>query len=147
MNKTKILKILSYIGIAIITIIAISIIYYILTTRIFKRFNVNYKPLFTFHTIVSNSMEPKLNIYDVVVDIRVSENTKLKEGDIITFVKGNSNTITHRIVKVYETENGTYYKTKGDNNTTEDDDLISKNDIIGKYLFKIPIVGRLSYKV
>lgn len=146
-DKKKVLKILSYVGIALISLIAVSIIYYIVTTRIFKKYNVNYIPLFSFHTIISKSMEPKLNVYDLVVDVRVSDNTKLKEGDIITFVKGNSNTITHRIVKVYETDNGIYYKTKGDNNNNDDDDLVSKDEIIGKYIFKIPFVGRLAYKV
>ena len=151
MNKDKFKKILINTGLVLVSIIAFISIYYVVTNRILRRINNKYVPLISAYTIVTNSMEPNLNIYDLAVDIKVDNNTNIKKGDIITFVSSNTNsngqTITHRVVDIIEENNITYYKTKGDNNSKEDDLLITKDNIIGKYLFKIPKLGKLGYKV
>lgn len=148
MNKDNIIKILKYVGLILLSIIALFTIYYVLTNRIFKRINPNYKPLISVYTIVSESMKPKLNIYDLAIDIKVSKDNDIKKGDIITFKTiSNSQTITHRVIDIIETEDGKLYKTKGDNNNEADEDLITIDNIIGKYLFKIPKIGRLGFKV
>ena len=66
------------------------------------------------YVIISGSMEPNLNIGDIVITKKISKD-KLKEGDIISFRQGQS-VITHRIKEVIYTNEGTEYKTKGDNN-------------------------------
>ena len=93
-------------------------------------------------------MKPKLNIYDLAIDIKVSNDNDIKKGDIITFKTiSNSQTITHRVVDIIKTNDGVFYKTKGDNNKDDDEDLITIDNIIGKYLFKIPKIGRIGFKV
>lgn len=146
--KNKLKKILSYTGLVLISFIAFISIYYVVTNRILKRFNSKYVPFISAYTIISNSMEPNLNIYDLVIDVKVDKNTDIKKGDIISFVTiNNGQTITHRVVDIID-DNGTLlYKTKGDNNDKEDDIIITKENIKGKYLFKIPKIGRLGYKV
>jgi len=67
----------------------------------------------------------------------------LKIGDIIIFNGGVSHPIIHRLIKVGDT-----YETKGDNYRTNSRQLpsernIKKNQIIGKALFKVPLVGWL----
>lgn len=151
MNKDKVLNILLKVSIVIVSLLAVFIIYYIVTNRIMKRINPNYVPLITMHTVISNSMYPELKIYDLLLDVKVGKNTKIKKGDIITFIPNdslsNNQTITHRVIDIINEDGITYYKTKGDNNNEADEMLITKDNIKGKFLFKIPKIGKFGYKV
>ena len=92
--------------------------------------------------IISGSMEPDIQINDVVV-IKEGPQNEINKGDIITFdVKGE--TITHRITNIEVDENGELiYTTKGDANNIEDETKITFEDIEGKYIGKIPKVGKI----
>ena len=90
--------------------------------------------------IISGSMEPSININDLIIIKKVSEE-EIKVGDIITFKNTDESIQTHRIVDIIEDKKIKRYKTKGDNNNIEDEELIQYNDIYGKYLFKIPKIG------
>ena len=92
--------------------------------------------------IISGSMEPDIQINDVVLIKEVPQN-EINKGDIITFdVKGE--TITHRITNIEVDENGELiYTTKGDANNIEDETKITFEDIEGKYIGKIPKVGKI----
>lgn len=97
--------------------------------------------------IVSGSMEPTLNIGDIVV-IRETEKENIKPNDIITFLEDNGqNTITHRVTDIVENNGKVKYQTKGDNNNSADDTLITYEEIAGIYQFKIPKVGKLIMKL
>jgi len=63
----------------------------------------------------------------------------LKVGDVIIFNAGQTNPIIHRIVNI---QNETY-STKGDNNFGQlnVEKSISKDQIVGKAVFKIPAIG------
>lgn len=89
--------------------------------------------------VISGSMIPTLDINDLVVSMKVKQE-ELKEGDIISFVQENQ-VITHRINKIIEENGEICYETKGDNNNTIDDNLVKYEDIMGKYIFKIPKIG------
>lgn len=71
--------------------------------------------------VISNSMEPTVNVGDVILAKEVDDVNALKEGDVITFTAPsgdfNGYNITHRIVEVVKNDDGTvkYFKTKGDN--------------------------------
>lgn len=92
--------------------------------------------------IISGSMEPYIQINDVVVIKEVPQN-EINKGDIITFdVKGEK--ITHRITNIEADENGELiYTTKGDANNIEDETKVTFEDIEGKYIGKIPKVGKI----
>ena len=90
-------------------------------------------------TIVSESMEPKINKQDVIF-IKEVDKDELEVGDIISFKTGEIIN-THRIVKIEEQNGEEVYITKGDNNKKEDRGYVKLNDIEGKYLFKIPRFG------
>lgn len=102
------------------------------------------QPLFGAYIIMSNSMIPNINVQDAVVTIRVKENN-IKVNDIITFlskeIETNGTPITHRVIGIVNTDNGIKYRTKGDNNNTEDFALISPEEVIGKVFFRIPMIG------
>lgn len=80
--------------------------------------------------IKSNSMYPKLKINDIII-IKKSNNYNVK--DIITYSTDNEVLITHRIVK--SCEDG--FITKGDNNNSEDNELVKLENIKGKVILRI----------
>ena len=105
-------------------------------------------PIYSAYVIVSPSMVPTINVNDGVVVQRVDKQGNLNIGDIITFsskdIRYSGLTITHRIVGKQTIQNGNLvYRTKGDNNKSEDSSLVSFSDIYGKVLFKVPSVGVL----
>ena len=94
------------------------------------------------YVIISGSMEPNINIGDLVVAKKIKG--ELQVGDVISYRKGHS-VITHRISQKTENEYGEkIYKTKGDNNNTEDSEEIRKEDIDGKVIKVIPKVGNIT---
>lgn len=90
--------------------------------------------------IASGSMEPTLNIGDIVIIHEVEVND-IVEGDIITFQEGDSQTVTHRVVNIIDEDSKIKYETKGDNNNTVDEGFVYYDDVEGKYLFKINRIG------
>lgn len=66
-------------------------------------------------------------------------------GDIVTF-KTEKTIVTHRIKRIGITDTDTYF-TKGDANREEDPLPVSKEQIIGKYVFRIPKVGFFAAKI
>lgn len=90
-------------------------------------------------TVISGSMEPKISIGDVIITKKANE---IKEGDIIAFEHSNIITV-HRVNKIAQENGKTLYQTKGDNNNTVDENLISRDNIIGVYFFKIPAMGKI----
>ena len=99
------------------------------------------------YNIISQSMEPNINVYDVVVDKSIKDIKEIKENDVITFISKSpisyNYIITHRIIDVYETEYGVAFLTKGDNNKLADEALVYEDQILGKMIFKIPGLGKI----
>ena len=92
------------------------------------------------YVIISGSMQPELNIGDIVIVKKVED---LQEGDIISFRQGQS-VITHRINKIMDENGEIVYQTKGDNNNIEDSGTITDSVIEGKVIYKIPKLGKIS---
>lgn len=87
--------------------------------------------------VVSGSMEPTINIGDLVI---INKNyDELKENDIITFYDDNGSFVTHRIVEIIDDE----FITKGDFNNSIDQGSIRKKEVVGKYVLKINGLGKL----
>lgn len=94
------------------------------------------------YVIISGSMEPSLQIGDIVIVKKVVQN-ELKQGDIISYRQGQS-VITHRIAEVIDKEGEVEYKTKGDNNNAEDSGIISYEMIEGKVVKHISQIGKIA---
>lgn len=89
--------------------------------------------------IVSGSMEPTIMTGDAILVKEVPQE-EIKVNDIISFSQEETN-VTHRVIEITE-ENGIQkYKTKGDNNNTEDREKVTYEQIEGKYQFKINQFG------
>ena len=92
-------------------------------------------------TIVSKSMEPMLEIDDVVF-IKEYDSNKLQKGDIIAFIQ-DQDIITHRIEKIESKEENRVFITKGDSNNVTDLKKVNDFQIEGKYIGKIPKIGKV----
>ena len=155
-NKLKkillgILKLLYYIAIAFVCLIAIVLIYYIISVQFHSK-DENYKPGISIYTIVSPSMTPNVNVYDVVVNVRVSDPEKIEIGDIITFksqaATSEGMTITHRVIAIDQLPDGTYeYMTQGDNNPEPDSSYVMFDNVIGKEIITIPGLGKVQFLI
>ncbi len=141
--------IISWTIFALLMLLAAFLIYYVIATNIYARKGERFRPIVSLYTIISGSMLPTIKVYDVVVNLRIDDPVKLKEGDVITFISQSKinygETITHRINKITY-NNGTYYfTTKGDNNLVPDETPVEFNNIIGKVVLKIPQLGQAQF--
>ena len=64
-----------------------------------------------------------------------------KAKDIIAFRNEDKTITSHRIIKVDKIDGKLYFKTKGDNNNTMDEDVVVAKDIEGIYVSRIPELG------
>lgn len=95
------------------------------------------------YSVISPSMKPAYNVGDLVYvkgyDIEeIPENIKV--GDAITFVLDENLTVaTHRVVAIdLETS---HFTTKGDANDTPDATPVHFKNLVGKVVFKLPLLG------
>ena len=125
-------------------IIIIPIIVYDLFLIIQTNINPNITPSFfgykTF-SIVSGSMEPKIKIDDVIIVKNINK-SEIHINDIITF-RINNDIVTHRIIDIEEVNEKTTYTTKGDKNTVSDIEKIEFEQVEGKYITRIPKIGKI----
>lgn len=98
--------------------------------------------------ILTGSMKPIINPGDIVVikkiqDVKDIENLKI--GDVIQFKRGDI-LIVHRIIDFDENKDDglIYYRTKGDNNSAEDKEIVNPNDVKGTVYKTIPKLGILT---
>ncbi len=95
--------------------------------------------------VMSGSMEDTIMAGDLIVDKPVNTDD-LKAGDIISFTDPAGNgvsVVTHRIVEVTEQNGEKAFRTRGDNNNTEDPDLVPASKVLGIYWFRLPGVGNV----
>ena len=94
--------------------------------------------------IASGSMHPVFNRGSVVIvertDDKYDNYNKLTEGEIIAYKCENS-IVVHRLIRIVETKDETFYYTKGDANKNEDNYPIKKENIIGIVRVKLPYIG------
>lgn len=132
MNETlKItLKIINYMIVSIVLILA----FFLVGIKIFG---------FQIYSVLSGSMEPNYHVGSLVY-IKKVEQKELKKGDTITFYLSENTIATHRIKEVVNEDNKIYYRTKGDANEIDDAKLTPYENVIGKVIFSIPLLGYLS---
>lgn len=143
-NSIKNFRIANKIFNIILCIIIIPIVCVNITMFIQSTINKDKVPSFLgykFFVILTGSMEDTLNIEDFIITKEVKD-TQLNIGDIISFKEKNT-IITHRITQINNEGNIKIFTTKGDNNNTEDLYKVTQDKIEGKYIFKIPYMGKV----
>lgn len=95
------------------------------------------------YMVLTGSMEPNYNIGDLIV-IKEKPQEDIKVGDIVNYVTDNGkDTITHRVIEIVEQNGQIMYKTKGDNNSSSDPNLVNYSQIQGTIVFKINKLGAI----
>lgn len=103
---------------------------------------------YRFYTVLTNSMEPIIPTYSLVCVKRFKEDEviNLSSQQIITFNAnrfGKNIVITHRFNKTEIDENGdTIYRTNAEGTDNLDVYKTKRNDLIGTYIFHIPLIGK-----
>ena len=97
-------------------------------------------------SIQTDSMYDTLMPGDLVVGTNVKDKGELRPGEIITYwtiIDGERVLNTHRIIEVYDGGGYWIFQTKGDNNTLEDPLTVHESDVVAKYSFRIPGIGKV----
>lgn len=97
-----------------------------------------YKPFI----VLSGSMETEIHQGDLIIT-KITDPEKLKINDIIAFRDAEETVTTHRIIEIVERDGETYFITKGDNNNSQDQNLVELADVEGIYIGRIPGIGSM----
>lgn len=141
-------KIISWCVMAILCVIGTFLVVYICVNKIAQAQGKS-APL-GLYTIISPSMTPDIDVYDVVFVMKKDPN-EIKVGDVVSYYSTNSffgtTPITHRIVEKYinPSDGKPIFRTKGDANPVMDDEVIVSDNIIGTVRFVIPALGRIQF--
>ena len=122
-------------------IILISLLYIISTAQ--TQSNPTHIPSvlgFTPLAVVSGSMSPGIETGDMVIIWKGNKN--IKPGDIIAYRLDNV-LVTHRVKNISDTNATEVFITQGDANEIHDIRMVERSQILGKYVFKIPMGGYL----
>lgn len=130
----------------------IIILFVILLIGLF--FNLKKVSLFIgyqFYTVLTDSMEPTIPTYSLVLSKSISEETALEPNTIVTFHAdrfGEDILLTHYFRKTQEKDGVTYYRTQPEGKDIKDEKTYdnyetTRDDIVGTYVFHIPYVGKI----
>lgn len=97
-----------------------------------------YKPFM----VLSGSMESEIRKGDLIIT-KVIEPEELMLHDVIAFRDAQGTVTTHRIIDIVDKNGVTYFITKGDNNSTQDLNLVDFASIEGIYVGRIPGIGSI----
>lgn len=128
----RIRKILSLILTSLLSIFLLCNLYLLSQKMIFKTIQPT---IFGYSNaiVISGSMSGNIEINDMVI---CHSKDEYEVGDIISFVSGN-HLVTHRIIR--QEKDG--FITKGDANNAEDLEVVSKEQIVGKVIYVVPVIG------
>jgi signal peptidase len=98
------------------------------------------------YVVSSGSMIPTLNVGDIIVVKDKGTFRTLQVGDIIVFNSptGDGRVIVHRIYSLSADQYGVAIYTKGDNNPVPDAWVVRESHYIGKVVFTLPYLGRVT---
>ena len=106
------------------------------------------------YSVISGSMEPEYPV-GALIYVKEVKPSEVEVGDVITFVLSNETPATHRVIAI-DKEAQLFY-TQGDANYQINDETGEKvymedppvhfNNLIGKPVFKIPVLGYIAYYI
>lgn len=97
-----------------------------------------YKPFI----VLSGSMETEIFRGDLII-VKDTNSKDLKINDVIAFRDVENTVTTHRIIDILEKDEKIYFVTKGDNNSSQDQNLVELSDVEGLYVTKISGLGNV----
>ena len=145
-NKNKFKKIFKFILSPILIIIVLFNLYIVFQKITHPNQVVT---IFGYRTYIvsSGSMEPFLEVGDIILVDKVENAESINVDDIITFSNGEGKDITHRVIEIKDVNNNKFFVTKGDNNNDKDANEVRFENIRGKYSNKIDGIGKFILNV
>ncbi|MBQ8293554.1 MAG: signal peptidase I [Bacilli bacterium] len=96
--------------------------------------------------VLTDSMDPEIKSGDLIICNKIDPD-EVKVDDIISFFDPAGNgvsVVTHRVLEIIEEDGTLKFRTKGDNNNTEDQMLVPADKVIGIYKFRIGGLGNVA---
>ena len=96
--------------------------------------------------VLTDSMYPVIHSGDLII-CHTEEPENIKVGDIIAFfdpASKNNSIVTHRVTEIVDYNDGIAWKTKGDNNNTEDMLAVLPEELVAVYRTRIPGAGNIA---
>lgn len=96
--------------------------------------------------VLTDSMHPEIESGDLII-CHTAEAEKIKVNDVISFFDpaGNGTSIvTHRVIEIIEKDGKIFFRTRGDNNNTEDKELVPADNLVGIYKMRIAGAGHIA---
>lgn len=96
--------------------------------------------------VLTDSMHPEIESGDLII-CNTAEAKDIKVNDVISFFDpaGNGTSIvTHRVIEIVEEDGEIYFRTRGDNNNTEDKELVPAENLVGVYKMRIAGAGHIA---
>lgn len=96
--------------------------------------------------VLTDSMYPDIKSGDLII-CNTTEAEDVKVNDVISFFDpaGNGTSIvTHRVIEIVEEDGEISFRTRGDNNNTEDKELVPAENLVGVYKMRIAGAGHIA---
>lgn len=96
--------------------------------------------------VLTDSMYPEIESGDLII-CNTAEAEDIKVNDVISFFDpaGNGTSIvTHRVIEIIEDDGEIFFRTRGDNNNTEDKELVPAENLVGVYKMRIAGAGHIA---
>ena len=96
--------------------------------------------------VLTDSMLPEIKAGDLII-CNTTEAEEVQVGDVISFFDpaGNGTSIvTHRVIEVLNEGGELQFRTRGDNNNTDDKLPVDAEDLVGVYRSRIPAAGNVA---
>ncbi|MCL2434394.1 MAG: signal peptidase I [Clostridia bacterium] len=100
---------------------------------------------YSFFTLMSDSMDSQIPMGSIVV-IRHTDQQKIIIGDVVTYIRENNTTVTHKVVDIFEdySHSGMRgFETQGVDIPLPDPDIVYANNIIGRVVWHSAFIGRM----
>ena len=98
--------------------------------------------------VLTDSMYPEIESGDLIL-CHTAEAEDIRVDDVISFFDpaGNgSSIVTHRVIEIVEEDGALLFRTRGDNNNTEDKELVPAANLVGVYRSRIPAAAKPAAK-
>lgn len=96
--------------------------------------------------VLTDSMQPEIDSGDLIICNTIAPED-VKANDVISFFDPSGNgtsVVTHRVVEITEKNGEIHFRTRGDNNNTDDKELVPGGNLVGIYKFRIAGAGHIA---
>ena len=103
---------------------------------------------YSYLTVLTSSMQSEIPKGSLILVKQVGAD-EISVGDVITYMRDESTSITHKVIDIYEDYQETGkrgFQTKGVNNSAPDETIVCQDNVVGVVIAHIPNLGvYLSY--